>query len=69
MKALINEKIAKEKVAEIAESMKNLFKNEDGSITEAAIKAYKDNYQFEIDGKVVEISKDLVAYVLPYIEF
>ena len=36
---------------------------------DAILKAYKDNYQFEIDGKVVEISKDLVAYVLPYIEF
>ena len=35
----------------------------------AVLKGYKDNYQFEIDGKVVEINKELVAYVLPYIEF
>jgi len=36
---------------------------------EAILKGYKDTYQFEVEGKVVEISKDLVAYVLPYIEF
>ena len=36
---------------------------------EAILKGYKDVYQFEIDNKIVEISKDLVAYVLPYIEF
>ena len=36
---------------------------------DAILKAYKDSYQFEIDGKEIEINKDLVAYVLPYIEF
>ncbi len=36
---------------------------------DAILKGYKDIYQFEIDGKVVEIEKDLVARVLPYIEF
>ena len=36
---------------------------------EAILKGYKDIYQFEIDGKIVEINKELVAYVLPYIEF
>ena len=36
---------------------------------DAILKGYKEVYQFEVDGKVVEISKDLVAYVLPYIEF
>ena len=36
---------------------------------DAILKTYKDSYQFEIDGKEIEINKDLVAYVLPYIEF
>ena len=36
---------------------------------DAILKGYKDIYQFEIDGKIVEINKELVAYVLPYIEF
>ena len=36
---------------------------------DAILKSYKDVYKFDIDGKEIEITKDLVAYVLPYIEF
>ena len=36
---------------------------------DAVLKGYKDVYQFEIKGEIVEINKELVAYVLPYIEF
>ncbi len=36
---------------------------------DAILKGYKDIYKFEIKGEIIEISKDLVAYVLPYIEF
>ena len=36
---------------------------------DAKLKDYGDTYKFEVKGKEVEINKDLVAYVLPYIEF
>ena len=36
---------------------------------DAILKGYGDTYTFDIDGKIVEIEKDLVARVLPYIEF
>ena len=42
-KILVDKKIAKEKNADVVKSMKKLFKNEDGSITENAINLYKDN--------------------------
>lgn len=44
-------------------------KVEDLKTFDAILKGYKDNYEFEIDGKTINISKDLVANVLPYIEF
>ena len=44
-------------------------KVEDLKAFDAILKGYKDNYEFEIDGKTINISKDLVANVLPYIEF
>ena len=40
---LVDKKIAKAKSVEIADSLKKLFKNEDGSINDAAKKLYKDN--------------------------
>lgn len=37
---------------------------------DAILKGYQDNYTFELqDARVVEISKDIVARVMPYIEF
>lgn len=37
---------------------------------DAILKGYRDNYTFELqDARVVEISKDIVARVMPYIEF
>ena len=36
---------------------------------DATLKGYGDVYKFEIKGEIVEIEKELVAYVLPYIEF
>lgn len=36
---------------------------------DAILKQYKDIFKFDIDGKVVEIEKDLVAHIVPYIEF
>ena len=36
---------------------------------DAKLKGYGDVYKFEIKGEIVEIEKELVAYVLPYIEF
>ena len=36
---------------------------------DATLKGYGDTYKFEIKNEIVEIDKDLVAYVLPYIEF
>lgn len=39
----IDKKIAKEKAQDVVESMKKLYKNEDGSITQKAIEFYKDN--------------------------
>ncbi|MBQ7286903.1 MAG: hypothetical protein IJW73_03990 [Candidatus Gastranaerophilales bacterium] len=42
-KGLIDKKIAKEKAPEVVESMKKLFKNEDGTVTQKAIDLYKDN--------------------------
>ena len=36
---------------------------------DAILKGYGDTFKFEIKNEIVEISKDLVAYVLPYIEF
>ena len=40
---LVDRKIAKAKSPEIADSLKKLFKNQDGSINDAAKKLYKDN--------------------------
>lgn len=36
---------------------------------DAILKQYKDIFKFDIDGKVIEIEKDLVAHIVPYIEF
>lgn len=36
---------------------------------DATLKAYGESFKFEVKGKTVEINKELVAYVLPYIEF
>lgn len=36
---------------------------------DAILKGYGDIYKFEIKNEIVEINKELVAYVLPYIEF
>lgn len=36
---------------------------------DAILKGFKDEYEFEINGKTINISKDLVAQVVPYIEF
>lgn len=36
---------------------------------DAILKQYKDVFKFDIDGKVIEIEKDLVAHIVPYIEF
>ncbi len=36
---------------------------------DAVLKGYGDTFKFEIKNEIVEIDKDLVAYVLPYIEF
>lgn len=37
---------------------------------DAVLKEYKENYVFELkNGKQVELSKDVVARVMPYIEF
>ena len=40
---LVDKKIAKAKSSEIANSLKKLYKNEDGSINDAAKQLYKDN--------------------------
>ena len=36
---------------------------------DAILKGYGDTFKFEIKNEVVEINKELVAYVLPYIKF
>ena len=36
---------------------------------DATLKGYGDTYQFDIDGKVIEIEKEVVAQIVPYIEF
>lgn len=36
---------------------------------DAILKGYGDTFKFEIKNEIVEINKNLVAYVLPYIEF
>ena len=36
---------------------------------DAILKDYKNEYRFEIDGEEIVIEKELVARVLPYIEF
>ena len=36
---------------------------------DATLKAYKDSYIFELDGKEINLQKELVAHILPYIEF
>lgn len=36
---------------------------------DATLKAYKDSYVFELDGKEINLEKEIVAYILPYIEF
>lgn len=36
---------------------------------DAILHDYKDNYKFDLNGEVIEIEKELVAYILPYIEF
>ena len=36
---------------------------------DAILKGYGDTFKFEIKNEIVEINKELVAYVLPYIEF
>ena len=48
----------------------NLYKKV-GDLKEfdAILKGYGDTFKFEIKNEIVEISKELVAYVLPYIEF
>lgn len=48
-----------------------LYKKVDGlKEFEATLKAYQGNYIFELKGaKVVELAKDVVARVKPYIEF
>lgn len=48
----------------------SLYKKvEDLKTFDAILKAYKDNFEFDINGKVINISKDLVAQITPYIEF
>lgn len=48
----------------------SLYKKvEDLKTFDAILKAYKDDFEFDINGKVVNISKDLVAQITPYIEF
>ena len=44
-------------------------KVEDLKSFDAILKGYKDEFEFEVNGKTINISKDLVANVLPYIEF
>ncbi len=36
---------------------------------DAILTGYQDMFTFDIDSKIVEIQKDLVAHILPYIEF
>lgn len=36
---------------------------------DAILKQYKDMFEFDVDGKVIKIEKDLVAQCSPYIEF
>lgn len=36
---------------------------------DAVLKGYKDEFEFEINGETINISKDLVANIVPYIEF
>jgi len=36
---------------------------------DAVLKDYKEVFEFDINGKVIKIEKDLVARVTPYIEF
>ncbi len=36
---------------------------------EGILKGYKDEFEFEVNGKTIKVNKDLVARVLPYIEF
>lgn len=45
-------------------------KVEDLKEFDAILKGYKENYMFELkNGKQVELSKDVVARIMPYIEF
>lgn len=36
---------------------------------DAVLKAYGNEFEFDINGKIVKLSKEVVANVLPYIEF
>ena len=36
---------------------------------DAILKGYEDKYQFDLNGEIITIEKELVAYILPYIEF
>ena len=36
---------------------------------DAVLKDYKDAYVFDLDGKEINLQKEVVAYILPYIKF
>jgi len=36
---------------------------------DAVLKGYQDGFEFEVNNQTINISKDLVAHIVPYIEF